>query len=261
MVRTATSFKVEALSISRSRRPHRFFSGGSALQLFSPSGTLSLQSGQITEWIPSAVGDARPGPVATNHLKSLCALSRSCLARLGPVFHMFLPPCVWTRTTQDASRPPPPRSKNPRSTLTARIDPTLNDLWALASDKFRTLDPPKSQIRQRHKQTIQLQTNTRAPSHLHTLPLLKLPNSTRRTDIDRVSFQNGLTVVFLWCEFVCLWFSLSLAVVTPWWLAFACSVWHWNVKFPPGSQVWRPKEPCQSGMQKPVPSHLPHHKK
>ena len=31
-----------------------------------------------------------------------------------------------------------------------------------------------------------------------------------------------------------------------WFLVFACSVLHWNVKFPPGSQVWQPKEPCNS---------------
>ena len=40
-----------------------------------------------------------------------------------------------------------------------------------------------------------------------------------------------------------------------WFLVFACSVLHWNVKFPPGSEVWQPKEPCNSGKEKPVPPH------
>ena len=48
---------------------------------------------------------------------------------------------------------------------------------------------------------------------------------------DRGFFVSEICVVF---EFPCrrdLWF-----------LVFACSVLHWNVKFPPGSQVWQPKE-------------------
>ena len=39
-------------------------------------------------------------------------------------------------------------------------------------------------------------------------------NSLKRTEIDRFSFQNGLALLFCGSIF-CLWFSLSLAVVTP----------------------------------------------
>ena len=66
---------------------------------------------------------------------------------------------------------------------------------------------------------------------------------------------------FLWFEIVSLWFSLSFAVVTCGFLfLLAAFVWR-NVKFPTGSQLWQPEEPCNSAKQKPVPSHLPHHKK
>ena len=83
--------------------------------------------------------------------------------------------------------------------------------------------------------------------------LLKLPYTPKRTEIDQC--------VFLWFEVVVCGYRIPLQSCPLGIFFFACSVLHWNVKFPPGSQVWQPKEPCQSGREKPVPSHLPHHKK
>ena len=72
--------------------------------------------------------------------------------------------------------------------------------------------------------------------------------------------QGGLIVVFCGLNFVFVVF-ISPCRRDLWFLVFACRVLQWNVKFPPGSQVWQPKEPCHSGKQKLVPSHLPHHEK
>ena len=64
-------------------------------------------------------------------------------------------------------------------------------------------------------------------------------------------FLCGSKVLFVVFAFPC----CRACCRDPWFLVVVCSVLHWSVEFPPKSQVRQPKEPCQSGKQKSVPSH------